>query len=39
MSAKIRKNLELKAREFNIVIEDVSITHLKFSEEFEKAIE
>ena len=39
VSYLIRKNLESRAQDFHIVIDDVSITHLGFSDEFSKAIE
>jgi prohibitin 2 len=35
----IRKTLEERAREFHILLDDVSITDLGFSKEFTKAIE
>ncbi|CAE7842334.1 PHB1 [Symbiodinium sp. KB8] len=39
VSRKIRQNLEERAREFNIVLEDVSITDLRFGTEFARAVE
>jgi len=39
VSALIRRNLEDRARTFNIVIEDVSITHLTFGTEYTAAVE
>ncbi|WFD42355.1 Prohibitin-1, subunit of the prohibitin complex (Phb1p-Phb2p) [Malassezia psittaci] len=39
VSARIREDLLARAQEFNIVLEDVSITHLTFGQEFTKAVE
>jgi prohibitin 2 len=39
VSYMIRKNLEDRARDFYVLIDDVSITHLGFSDEFARAIE
>ncbi|KAH3686013.1 hypothetical protein WICPIJ_003013 [Wickerhamomyces pijperi] len=39
VSARIRQELSERAREFNIKLEDVSITHLTFGREFTKAVE
>lgn len=39
VSRNIRDALERRAREFNIIVDDVSITHLNFSKDFSKAIE
>ena len=39
VSFLIRKTLEDRAREFYILLDDVSITDLGFSKEFSKAIE
>ena len=39
MSREIRELLQKRASEFNIVLEDVSITDLQFSPEFASAIE
>lgn len=39
VSYAIRKNLEQRALEFHLVIDDVSITHLAFSPVFTRAIE
>lgn len=39
VSVRIRDQLQHRAREFNIVLDDVSITHLNFSRDFSKAIE
>ena len=39
VSSRIRANLQERAKEFHIVLEDVSITDLKFGREFEKAVE
>jgi prohibitin 2 len=39
VSRMIKSNLEERAKEFNLVLEDVSITDLKFGREFERAVE
>lgn len=39
VSAKIRDDLRKRAAEFNIELEDVSITHMTFGKEFTKAVE
>lgn len=39
VSSNIRRTLEQRASHYNILLDDVSITHLNFSKEFEKAIE
>lgn len=39
VSKKIRSNLEERARDFHIILEDVSITDLKFAPEFQRAVE
>jgi prohibitin 2 len=39
VSKSIRTELVKRARDFNIVLDDVSITHLSFSPEYEKAVE
>jgi len=39
VSKQIRDTLEERATEFNLVLDDVSITHLAFGKEFTKAIE
>lgn len=39
VSNKIRKELEIRAANFNIKLEDVSITHMAFGQEFTKAVE
>ncbi|KAL2914306.1 Prohibitin-1, subunit of the prohibitin complex (Phb1p-Phb2p) [Polyrhizophydium stewartii] len=39
VSGRIREELLKRAREFNIVLEDVSITHLTFGKEFTDAVE
>ncbi|KAI9470554.1 MAG: band 7 family-domain-containing protein [Benjaminiella poitrasii] len=39
VSAKIREELYKRAREFNIALEDVSITHMTFGREFTNAVE
>ena len=39
VSKLIKQNLEERAREFHLVLEDVSITDLKFGREFERAVE
>ena len=39
VSAKIKQDLTKRARDFNLIIEDVAITHLQFGIEFSKAIE
>ncbi|KAN0060783.1 Prohibitin-1, subunit of the prohibitin complex (Phb1p-Phb2p) [Thecaphora frezii] len=39
VSARIREDLLKRAKEFNIVLEDVSITHMTFGQDFTKAVE
>eukprot|EP00088_Acartia_fossae_P054214 TRINITY_DN62048_c0_g1_i1.p1 TRINITY_DN62048_c0_g1~~TRINITY_DN62048_c0_g1_i1.p1 ORF type:complete len:291 (-),score=11.40 TRINITY_DN62048_c0_g1_i1:40-891(-) len=39
VSQKIRTLLMQRAREFNIILEDVSITHMTFGKEFTQAVE
>lgn len=39
MSSQIRLQLEKRASEFRIVLDDVSITHLTFSREYTNAVE
>lgn len=39
VSTKIREDLRKRAAEFNIELEDVSITHMTFGKEFTKAVE
>lgn len=39
VSAEIRKELIERAKTFNIILDDVSITHLTFGKEFARAIE
>jgi len=39
VSQRIRQDLLKRAREFNIALEDVSITHMTFGKEFTKAVE
>ncbi|KAG7289748.1 Prohibitin-1, subunit of the prohibitin complex (Phb1p-Phb2p) [Staphylotrichum longicolle] len=39
VSNRIRTDLLKRAREFNIALEDVSITHMTFGKEFTKAVE
>jgi len=39
VSRMIRQRLVQRAKDFNILLDDVAITHLSFSPEFEKAIE
>lgn len=39
VSRKIRQNLTERAAEFNIILEDVSITDLQFGREFASAVE
>ncbi|KAI8143160.1 band 7 family-domain-containing protein [Fennellomyces sp. T-0311] len=39
VSAKIREELYKRANEFNIALEDVSITHMTFGREFTNAVE
>lgn len=39
VSARIRTDLVKRAKEFNIALEDVSITHMTFGKEFTKAVE
>ena len=39
MSSRIREDLLKRANEFNIELEDVSITHMTFGKEFTRAVE
>lgn len=39
VSQRIRSDLLKRAQEFNIALEDVSITHMTFGKEFTKAVE
>ncbi len=39
VSLEIRDSLSKRAKEFDIILDDVSITHLQFSREFAQAIE
>jgi prohibitin 1 len=39
VSSRIREDLVKRAREFNIELEDVSITHMTFGKEFTHAVE
>jgi len=39
VSSKIRETLTARAKEFNLLMDDVSITHISFSPEFTNAIE
>ena len=39
VSRDIRDQLESRAGDFNLVLDDVSITHLTFGQEFTRAIE
>ncbi|KAI8384855.1 prohibitin-1 [Radiomyces spectabilis] len=39
VSAKIREELYKRAKDFNIALEDVSITHMTFGKEFTNAVE
>merc|ERR1712022_44473 len=39
VSREIRMGPEQRAEEFNLIIEDIAITHLTFGKEFERAIE
>lgn len=39
VSQRVRADLMKRAREFNIALEDVSITHMTFGKEFTKAVE
>lgn len=39
VSRLIRTNLTERAKDFNILLDDVSITHLNFSQDYEKAVE
>merc|ERR1719230_2559744 len=39
VSRMIRQRLHQRASDFNILLDDVSITHLNFSPEYEKAVE
>lgn len=38
-AVQVRDNLLARAREFNIIVDDVAITHLSFGTEFTKAVE
>lgn len=39
VSALVRETLMLRARDFNIILDDVAITHLSYGPEFSKAVE
>lgn len=39
VSAKVREELIKRSAEFNILLDDVSLTHLTFGQEFTKAVE
>ena len=39
VSADVRKELEERAKFFNVILEDVAITHLSFSPEYSRAVE
>ncbi|EFC36802.1 prohibitin [Naegleria gruberi] len=39
VSARIRDSLVARARDFNIIIDDVAITHLRFGDEYSAAVE
>lgn len=39
VSADVKKELQERARFFNVVLEDVAITHLSFSPEYSRAVE
>ncbi|KAL7005008.1 Prohibitin-1, subunit of the prohibitin complex (Phb1p-Phb2p) [Cystobasidiomycetes sp. EMM_F5] len=39
VSSRIREDLLKRAREFNIMLDDVSLTHLTFGKEFTQAVE
>jgi len=39
VSRMVRENLMMRARKFNLVLDDVSITHVAFSPEFTHAVE
>jgi len=39
VSADISKDLSIRAQRFNVLLEDVSITHLSFSPEYARAVE
>ena len=39
VSEEIKEDLSKRAADFNLLIDDVSITHLKFSDDFARAIE
>merc|ERR1712078_521942 len=39
VSATIRERLVRRAKDFNIAVDDVAITHINFSPEYEKAVE
>jgi prohibitin 1 len=36
---RVREEITQRARQFNLILDDVSITHLTFGREFTKAIE
>lgn len=39
VSKVVRDSLRMRAKDFNIILDDVAITHLSFSTEFTKAVE
>jgi prohibitin 1 len=39
VSNAVSQSLRMRAKDFNIILDDVSITHLSFSQEFTKAVE
>jgi prohibitin 1 len=39
VSTRVREEITKRARHFNLIMDDVSITHLTFGREFTKAIE
>lgn len=39
VSKVVRDSLRMRAKDFNIILDDVAITHLSFSSEFTKAVE
>lgn len=39
VSKSVRDQLIQRARDFNILLDDVSLTHVSFSPEYEKAVE
>ena len=39
VSQMIRQKLQERAKEFNLILDDVSITHLQFAREYQQSIE